>query len=185
VIIRPAGRADLAALSALARQTYADAFGRSFSAADLAAHLERHLADGCFRQALEEDVFLLAATEERLIGFVQFGELRIAVPAPVPQAQELRRIYVQADRQGKGIGRQLLAAALEHPRLEAAPAIYLDVWEQNRGARRLYERHGFEVVGAHELATASGTAPDQDLIMVRLAHKGDDPGNNMPRRRVL
>jgi ribosomal protein S18 acetylase RimI-like enzyme len=170
VIIRPAGRVDLAALAALARQTYADAFGHSFSASDLAAHLERHLADGYFRLALEEDVFLLAEAERRLIGFVQFGERRIPIAVPTPQAQELRRIYVQADHQGKGIGRQLLGAALEHPRLKAAPAIYLDVWEQNQGARRLYERHGFEVVGGHDLATASGTAPDQDLIMVRRAH---------------
>jgi len=43
LIIRPAGRDDLAALSALARQTYADAFGHSFRAPDLAAHLQSGL----------------------------------------------------------------------------------------------------------------------------------------------
>jgi ribosomal protein S18 acetylase RimI-like enzyme len=167
VIIRPAGTDDLASLSALARQTYADAFGHSFSAPDLVAHLAHHLADGYFRQDFEEDVFLLAEAEGCLIGFVQFGPLRIAVPAPSLGDQELRRIYVQADFQNKGIGRQLMEAALDHPRLTAAENIYLDVWEQNPGARRLYERYGFEVIGAHGLATASGTALDQDLIMVR------------------
>jgi ribosomal protein S18 acetylase RimI-like enzyme len=167
VIIRPARADDLAALSALARQTYADAFGHSFSAPDLAAHLESNLADGYFHQAFEEDVFLLAEAEGRLIGFVQFGPLRIAVPAPSPKDQELRRIYVDAGFQNKGIGRRLMDAALEHPRLKAAMNIYLDVWEQNRGARRLYERYGFEVIAAHGLVTASGTASDHDLIMVR------------------
>jgi len=133
VTIRPAGRDDLAALSALARQTYADAFGHSFSAPDLAAHLESDLAESYFRQAFDEDVFLLAETEGRLIGFVQFGPLRIAVPAAFPQDQELRRIYVQAGFQNRGIGRRLLDAALDHPRLRTAANIYLDVWEGNLG----------------------------------------------------
>ena len=99
---------DVTALSALARQTYAEAFGHSFSPSDLAAHLESNLAEGYFRHALAEDVFLLAETEGRLIGFVQFGPLRIAVPAPSPQDQELRRIYVEAGFQNQGIGRRLL-----------------------------------------------------------------------------
>jgi ribosomal protein S18 acetylase RimI-like enzyme len=167
VIIRPARTDDLAPLSALARQTYADAFGHSFSAPDLAAHLAQHLADGYFGHASREDVFLLAEAEGRLIGFAQFGPRRIAVPAPSPDDEELRRIYVLAEFQNRGIGRQLMESALDHPRLKAAGNIYLDVWEKNRGARRLYERYGFKVIGAHDLATASGTASDQDLIMVR------------------
>jgi diamine N-acetyltransferase len=166
VIIRPAWRDDLAALSALARQTYADALGHSFSAPDLAAHLESGLADDYFRQAFEEDVFLLAEAEGRLVGFVQFGPLRISVPAPTTRDQELRRIYVHAGFQNRGIGRQLMEAALGHPRLKGAANVYLDVWEQNRGARRLYERYGFDVIGGHRLLTASGSAADQDLIMV-------------------
>jgi diamine N-acetyltransferase len=170
VIIRPAWRDDLAALSALARQTYADAFGHSFSAPDLAAHLESGLADDYFRQAFEEDVFLVAEAEGRLVGFVQFGPLRISVPAPTTPDQELRRIYVHAGFQNRGIGRRLLDTALDFPQLRTAANIYLDVWEQNREARRLYERHGFEVIGAHGLATASGTAEDQDLIMIRRQH---------------
>ena len=38
---------------------------------------------------------------------------------------------------------------------------------QNHDARRLYERYGFTVIGAHSLVTASGIAQDRDLIMVR------------------
>jgi hypothetical protein len=40
MIIREATLQDAAPLSALARQTYADAFGHSMSPSDLAAHLE-------------------------------------------------------------------------------------------------------------------------------------------------
>ena len=99
MIIRPARTDDLAPLSALARQTYADAFGHSFSAPDLAAHLAQHLADGYFGHASREDVFLLAEAEGRLIGFAQFGPRRVAVPAPSPDGQELRR-HAQLIRRG-------------------------------------------------------------------------------------
>jgi ribosomal protein S18 acetylase RimI-like enzyme len=166
MIIRPAGTEDLAALAALARQTYADAFGHSFSPSDLAAHLERNLADSCFRQAMAEDVFLLAEAAGRPIGFVQFGPVRIAVASASSRDQELRRIYVLGEFQNRGIGRRLMDTALDHPRLKAAD-VYLDVWEQNHIARRLYESYGFTVIGAHSLVTASGIAQDQDLIMVR------------------
>jgi ribosomal protein S18 acetylase RimI-like enzyme len=167
VNLRAAGTEDITALAALARHIYAEAFGPSFDAADLAAHLGTNLSDAYFRQAWEEDVFLLAEAEGRLIGFVQFGPLRIAVPAPSPEDQELRRLYVEAGFRNRGIGRRLLEAALAHPRLQRAARVFLDVWEQNQGARRLYQSYGFRVIGGHGLATASGTAPDQDLIMLR------------------
>jgi ribosomal protein S18 acetylase RimI-like enzyme len=115
---------------------------------------------------MAEDVFLLAEDAGRLIGFVQFGPARIAIVATSPQRRELRRIYVLAEFQNQGIGRRLMDAALDHPQLKAAD-IYLDIWEQNHGARRLYERYGFTVIGAHSLVTASGIAQDRDLIMVR------------------
>jgi hypothetical protein len=63
-----------------------------------------------------------------------------------------------------------MEAALGHPGLRAARNVYLDVWEKYDKAHRLYERYGFTVIGAHGLATASGTAHDQDLIMVRRQH---------------
>jgi len=167
MIIRPAGTKDVATLAAFARRTYADAFGHSFSAEDLAAHLATSLADGYFHQALAEDVFLLAESEGRLIGFVQFGPVRIPAAAAGPEDRELRRIYVLAEFQNQGTGRRLMEAALGHPGLRAARNVYLDVWEKNDKAHRLYERYGFTVIGAHGLATASGVAHDQDLIMVR------------------
>jgi len=115
---------------------------------------------------MAEDVFLLAEAAGRLIGFVQFGPLRIAIAAASHGDQELRRIYVLAEFQNRGIGRRLMDAALGHPQLKAGD-IYLDVWEKNDKARRLYESYGFAMIGAHGLATASGIAHDQDLIMVR------------------
>src|SRR5262245_8259495 len=167
MIIRQIEIGDVAALSELARGTYADAFGQSFNASDLAAHLANNLSDAYFRAAVDEDIILVAELGNRLIGYVQFGAVRIPVVMRAAGDQELRRLYVHRDFRGKGIGRRLMDAALDHPRLKGAANIHLDVWERNSDARRFYERCGFEVVGAHQLAVASGVASDRDLIMVR------------------
>jgi ribosomal protein S18 acetylase RimI-like enzyme len=167
MIIRQAEKADVSALAELARQTYAAAFGESFTESDLAAHLQVRLSDSYFERAIDEDVFLLAVDGGRPIGFLQFGDLQSDAVPTRRGDQELRRIYVLAEFQNKGIGTQLMERAFAHPRLNRAAQVYLDVWERNHAARRLYERYGFEVIGSKTLTTASGVASEPDLVMVR------------------
>jgi ribosomal protein S18 acetylase RimI-like enzyme len=165
--IRMAERSDIDALSELAIRTYTAAFGHTFSAPDLASHLERNLAPSNFSRIVEEDVILLAEAKNRLIGYVQFGAAKNGSEAAASGDQELRRIYVHPDFQNQGIGTRLMEAALAHPRLRGAENIYLDVWEYNQGAQRFYQRYGFEVIGARIFDVESGAETDLDLIMVR------------------
>jgi ribosomal protein S18 acetylase RimI-like enzyme len=167
MIIRAVETGDIAALAELARRTFSEAFGHSLSASDLAFHLQNNLSDAYFRAAADIDVFLIAEVDARLIGYAQSGAVEIPAPGRSPGDQELRRLYVESAFQGRGIGRRLLDAILSHPRLKAPANVFLDVWEQNDGARRLYERYGFAVVGAHTFAVVSGAASTRDLIMVR------------------
>jgi diamine N-acetyltransferase len=174
IIIRQANWDDVPALAALARKTYADAFGHSFTESDLAAHLEVRLSDAYFREALHEDVFFVAVDEDRrLIGFAQCGDFKNDAIETQPGDQELRRLYVLSDFQNKGIGSQLLEVVFRHPRTSAGKKVYLDVWERNEAARRLYERFGFAVIGAKPFAVASGIAAEKDLVMVR---RSSSPG---------
>jgi ribosomal protein S18 acetylase RimI-like enzyme len=165
--IRTLGLEDLTALSELATVTYAAAFGHTFSASDLEIHLNSNLSESCFKRALRDDIILAAEFQGRIIGFVQFGPVRISMEAINPADRELRRLYVLSEFQGRGIGRSLMDAALNHPKLKTAPNIYLDVWEHNAKARKLYRRYGFEEIGENSFAVASGTQTDRDLIMVR------------------
>jgi ribosomal protein S18 acetylase RimI-like enzyme len=170
-IIRKARKADVTPLSALAKTTYANAFGHSLNAPDLAAHLENNLSDVCFEEFLEEDTILVAEQDDRLVGFIQIG---VAWPETddddfSPEDAELRRVYVLAEFQSQGIGRMLIDAAFKEPRFATARDIYLDVWEDNRRAQKLYESYGFRTIGKRAFHVESGAATGFDLIMIRRA----------------
>ena len=55
---------------------------------------------------------------------------------------ELHHIYVRPDLQNRGIGTSLL----EHVRGRMPDGFVLWTFQKNEGARRFYERHGFNVV---------------------------------------
>lgn len=129
-------------LSALAVQTYTAAFGHSMSAADLAAHLKTNLSPERFRELLRDDMFLLARVEGEGVGFIQFGDAHIdnndlddrdlnKPPRVQPGDREVRRLYVSAAFQNRGVGAQLMNAALNDL---AEKTVFLDVWEDNAGA---------------------------------------------------
>lgn len=164
MLIRTAHAEDVAALADFARWTYARAFGDSMSAGDLEHHLTHRLSDTYFSDTMREDTFLVAI-DPALVGYAQIGAADVEGAAPGDE--QLRRLYVHPERQNGGIGTALMKAALAHPRLGGARGIYLDVWEKNSGARRLYERFGFRVVGEHPFVTASGAVSGSDLLMLR------------------
>jgi diamine N-acetyltransferase len=166
--ISPAASADSEALTALARKTYSDAFGASMHPADLKAHLDRHLSLSRVRQMLAIDAFLVARQDESLIGFVQFGAVQGESERQFPPgAIELRRLYVLAEHQNCGLGARLMEAALGVIDSKGVPAVILDVWEDNDGAKRFYERYGFSVCGERPFHVESGASAGVDLLMIR------------------
>jgi diamine N-acetyltransferase len=169
--IRKAQRADVKPLSELAKTTYANAFGHSLNPPDLAVHLENNLSESCFEEFLDEDTILVAEHGNRLIGFIQIG---VAWPETddddfSPEDAELRRIYVLSEFQDKGIGRQLIDAAFREHCFASARDIYLDVWEDNQRAQKLYESYGFRAIGKRAFQVESGAKTGFDLIMIRRA----------------
>ena len=166
MVIRPFASTEVPALLALAQRTYAQAFAADMAPEDLRFIIEEKLTAAYFEQAVREDVFLVAEEDGALIGFVQLGENHIA-EAGLPGDQEIRRLYVAADRQGRGIGGALMRAALAHPRIPAGATVFLTVWEDNAQAQAFYRRHGFETVGSCALMLANGPADGRELIMAR------------------
>jgi ribosomal protein S18 acetylase RimI-like enzyme len=163
--IRPAEAADVPALADLARRTWADAFGASVSEDERDAELEATRSESYFREALERRNVLVAEAGGRLVGYAELGDVDIPEVEPAPGDGQLHRVYVETALQGRGLGGLLTLAALEHPRLVGAGRVYLQVWEANERAVRLYESLGFRVAGTTRFTIGSGE-PVEDLVMV-------------------
>jgi len=95
---------------------------------------------------------LVMDSGDALAGFVSLGPARDEDQNP-DQVGEVRAIYLLADAWGKGLGRQLMAAAVE--RLAAAGFEQAVLWvlDSNVRARRFYEAGGW---------SADGTVKDDD-----------------------
>lgn len=72
----------------------------------------------------------VAEADGRVVGFAALSE------------EFLEHIYVHPEAQGRGIGTTLLALSKKR----RPGGLRLWVFQENAGARRLYERHGFELV---------------------------------------
>ena len=166
VALRFADATEAARLAAFSQLTYAAAFGQHFAPGDLDAHLAQDLSPAEWQAYLRRDRVLLAEIGDDLAGYVQFG------PADHAVGIEVRRVYVHPDQQGQGIGGRMLTTVLDLPEVAGAPAVWIEVWEDNHGARRLYERFGFVETGerGEDFVTASGDVSPGDLILVRRAH---------------
>lgn len=162
--IRAAEAHDVPALSALARRTWSDAFGDGVSAEVEASELEEGRSGAYFANALTEKTILVADENGVLLGYVQFGEVTIPEVEVQTGDQSVHRLYVDSALQGRGLGRALLEAALQHPRLAKASRVFLDVWGENERAVRLYESFGFQRVGTTRFTIGSEVM--EDLVMM-------------------
>ena len=152
IAVRPARPNDVPAIAALARRSWLDEFGDSVPP-EAAAEEAASRSEAYFASALATDTILVADDGGAIAGFAQFDDA------------ELHRLYVETALQGRGIGRALLEAALEHPRLAGAERVVLQVWEQNERAVRLYESAGFRRAGTRSFTIGSGEQVE-DLVLV-------------------
>ena len=67
----------------------------------------------------------------------------------------IKSIAVREDWRGRGLGSALIAFAEERI-LRDSPNVFICVSSFNPGARRLYERHGFEVIGTLRALVVEG-----------------------------
>ena len=78
----------------------------------------------------------------KIIGF--------AVSRMAADEAEILSIAVAANQRGRGLSRDLLLTHLGHLAGRGVRKVFLEVEENNRPARRLYERAGFTVSGRRE-----------------------------------
>lgn len=128
-VITAADERHLEALMTVMRAAFEPAYGEAWSALQLAGSLG--LATSFARQALD--------AEGNPIGFTL---CRTAGPEV-----ELLLIAVDPEERGQGLGRLLVETACRDAARRGASDMFLEVRENNLGARALYRSAGFRDIG--------------------------------------
>ncbi|THV14337.1 GNAT family N-acetyltransferase [Rhizobium rhizophilum] len=111
---------------------------------DLSDAVAARLYPGAFRQPITAaslalpSVTLFVARDETTCAIGCAALLALS-----DDAAELKRMIVDPDHAGKGVGRSLLLAILQEARERGIRTILLEVGIHNVAARRLYEQVGF------------------------------------------
>jgi len=162
---------DLAELASFARATYKTAYSEEMGLRAVMSHIEANMSDHHFEEMIKSDTFYLVRESTQIIGFAQIGAVDISYQKFVtdfnPGGSELRRLYVLAEAQSKGVGSTLIEHVLQDPFIANTASVYLTTWESNHGAQRLYRKYNFEKIGEIPEYETDGTLSGYEYIMVR------------------
>jgi len=110
------------------------------------------------RQPTMEARVWVAERNDRLAGFVSTGPARETAQAPEGErVAEITALYQIEATAGTGLGRQLVAHAVDDLRSRSFDAVVLWVLDCNARARGFYERMGFREDGATKDEVSEGT----------------------------
>jgi len=150
--IRKASEADAELIADISRKTFYD----SFTADNTPENMEKFMSgpfskDRLMAEVLEpESYFFIAESAGKPVGYIKMRESQHSKDVPRADAIEIARIYAIKDAIGKGIGRLLIQAAIDHAIHLKKKMIWLGVWEKNRRAVDFYTKWGFIRFGQHE-----------------------------------
>ncbi|MCU0989122.1 MAG: GNAT family N-acetyltransferase [Xanthomonadales bacterium] len=140
VLVRPIRPGDNAAVAGIIRQVMTEygAVGCNFSIAD------PEVDAMCEAYPAPEAAFYVVERDGRVLGCGGMGPLTGGPPGVC----ELRKMYFLPELRGAGVGSRLLLLILDAARAAGYDRCYLESLGSMREARRLYLRHGFEVIDA-------------------------------------
>ncbi len=159
------------ALSQLAVDSFCETFGHLYPAEDLAAFLVKNYQPETLLAEVGDasQYWRLWQDDDEAIAYLHIG------PVTLPHAEadskshgEIKRLYVRATHQGRGLGRALLSHATGYltQTYGEAPQ-WLGVWSGNTKAQGLYAKHGFKRVGGYVFPV--GQTMDDEFILRRAA----------------
>lgn len=170
ITIRRAAPDEAAILAQLGRETFAETFGASYAPHDLAAFFAGPFSDEYMKAelAVPANAAWIAIADEGagaagLAGFCLVGPAKFDLTAPLPKPGSVRRLYLRAAFQGRGIGTRLLELGIAWLEAENYHPLFLSVDAENYGAQRLYARYGFVKIG--EFAFMVGSHADREFLM--------------------
>jgi ribosomal protein S18 acetylase RimI-like enzyme len=155
--------ADAAALSAMARDSFATTFASKIAPPEMSVYLDlAYGPSGHMQRDLGDPAVLWRAAiqDGRPVGYVKVMPMSLPHDAAVPGALEVRQLYVNEDVKGAGVAAALMAWAIDTARARGVGELYLAVFDDNERAVRFYSRHGFAKVGRFDFVTGGQVHDD-------------------------
>lgn len=167
--ILPVEPHHIPALSQLAIDTFTETFAHLYPPEDLAAFLEKSYAPEKLAGEIADPTqfWRIVYDGDDAVAYLQCGPVGLPhADANPASAGELKRLYVHSSQQGKGMGRMLMAIALNwlNETYGDAPQ-WIGVWSENHKAQTLYRSYGFERVGEYQFPV--GQTLDDEFILRR------------------
>lgn len=170
--LRRATPADAAALALVGAATFLEAFAGMLEPEDILAHCANEHSEARYAKWLASPASRLWLAETVAhpiaIGYLVGDRSQLPLPDLTDDDYEVKRVYVLSRFQGTGLGRALMARALDDAREIGARRLLLGVYSENTEAIAFYRHLGFGVVGTRRFRV--GSRERDDLILgVRLS----------------
>ncbi len=168
--LRPAHPRDTAALARLKlatfRETFVDEFKIPYPPGELALFEDASYAPAAVATELAdaERATWVVEVGGRMVGYAQVGACKLPHPDVRPRAGELYQLYIEKAAQGTGVGKQLLAVAIQHLATTRPGPVWLGVWSGNLEAQGFYGRHGFAKVGDYRFPVGRSWFDDEYIF---------------------
>ena len=146
--IRKAKPSDAASIAAISVEVWVSTYLKQGVNAFFADYVLREFTTSKMAEQLShpEKFTLVSQNQQGIDGFIQVSSPRIA-PVDGCSDVEVSTFYVQPRHHGKGIGKRLLRAALQHCRKQSADSVWLTTNAENDPAIAFYLAQGFTHVG--------------------------------------
>ena len=156
---------DAKMLSELGARTFYDTFAKDNTPENINAHLKRSFSPEIQASELSQPdvIFLIVELENIPVGYAQLILESIDEAIQGTRPLEIRRIYSSQEYLGKGVGKELMQAAMKEARQRGCDCIWLGVWEKNQRAIDFYKKWGFRKVGTHIFSV--GDDLQNDFVM--------------------
>src|SRR5215213_5551019 len=154
---------DATLLSELGAKTFYETFAKDNTPENMDTYLRKSFSPEIQLNELSEPdiIFVLVESEGILVGYAQLILNSQDEQIKHKRPMELRRIYTAQEYLGKGVGKELMKAAIDEARKQECDCIWLGVWEKNQRAIDFYKRWGFRAVGTHTFSV--GGDPQNDF----------------------
>ncbi len=150
--LRRLAPADLPELSAVAVESFIEAFRDIDPMAELVIYCENNLSIEALRPAIEDprQAFFGLFVDEKIGGYLHLVFEKNEKGEHDSRCCHLRRIYLLQKHIGQKMGKALMEKAVEEAKKQGARRIWLVVYYQNFAAQAFYKSFGMREAGIFE-----------------------------------